>query len=610
LLAFPALAGAYVPTPGAVYGDGPSGRYLVGGTWYKRADPADHGLAAGFQRSTRLGGWTRTAVPNAANAGDFSRRSYLGGVYWYRKDFRPPPSTARSSWILRFESVNYRASVWLNGRLLGRHTGSYVPFELEGDGLRRGRVNHLVVRVDSRRGLHDVPSLGKRRGGPYVGGWWNYAGILREVYLRRVDRLDLADVVVRPRLACRTCAATVYVGARIRNRSRRPVTASLRGRFGDGALRFSRVVVPPRSSRGVRARVRMEAPHLWSPDDPFLYEARLTLADGGGRRLQEYLTHTGVRAFTVVAGRLYINYLPARLYGVNMHEDSLERGAALQPADLRQSFELLRQLGATMTRAHYPLHPLTLELADRYGIVVWSEVPVYQMQESLFRDRRVRRKALYLVRSMVRRDRNHASVMVWSLGNENTSAPRSGFRRYLRDGKRAIERLDSTRLTGLAVPGYPTVLRQRLYAGLDALGVNDYFGWYAGPDGSIANRNDLAPYLDRLRRDYPRQALFVTEFGAEASRSGAADAKGTYEFQRDFLAYHFGVIASKPYVNGALVWILRDFRVKPRYEGGNPNPSPPLNAKGLIDDAGVHKLAFDLVSERLHALRAGPTVPP
>jgi beta-glucuronidase len=278
-----------------------------------------------------------------------------------------------------------------------------------------------------------------------------------------------------------------------------------------------------------------------------------------------------------------------------MHEEDPTRGAALRPEDIRANVSLLRELGATMTRSHYPMHPLALELADRYGIAVWSEVPVYQMRDQLFRSSAVRRRAVQAVRDMVNRDRSHPSVIVWSLGNENTSKPGRGFTRYVTQAARIVRQLDPTRLVGLAFPGYPTIGKQQLYTKLDALGVNDYFGWYSGPQNSIVDRADLSPYLERLHDDYPQQALFVTEFGAEANRSGLPTEKGTYEFQADFLRYHLDVFAQKPFLNGALVWILRDFRVKPGYDGGNPQPRPPYNTKGLVDDAGARKPSFETV---------------
>jgi beta-glucuronidase len=607
LMGLPAPAGgadADAPIARALYREGPSGRHLLNAGWYERADPGDAGIRAGYHRLASLDGWTPTTVPDAANAGDFSEESYFGRVHWYRKDFRAPPAPPGTHWVLRFESVNYRATVWLNGRLLGRHTGAYLPFELQAEDFRRKRVNRLVVRVDGRRSPLDIPPLTVRRDNRFTGGWWNYTGILREVYLRRVNSFDLRDVWVRPVLPCRSCAATIEVEATVQNVSDAGVKATLEGRVEDDEsgrrrLRFAPVFLPAGQARELRTKIKLPQPRLWSPRDPHLYTVSLLVRSG--RELdQRYTVRTGVRDIKVDRwGRLLLNYARVSLRGASMHEDDPRRGAALQASDLRHNMQLLRDLGATMTRSHYPLHPLTLELADRYGIVVWSEVPVYQMQDRLFTVSRVRRTGLYLLRKTIRRDRNHPSVIVWSVGNENTSRPGAGFRRYVREAKRTIRRLDSTRLVGLAFPGYPTIDRQELYGELDALGVNDYFGWYEGPAGSIADRAALEPYLDRLHRDYPRQALFVTEFGAEANRPGDPGEKGTFEFQRDFLQYHLNVFARKPFLNGALVWILRDFRVKPGYAGGNPRPQPPMNSKGLVDDTGAKKPAFEVVQQLL-----------
>jgi beta-glucuronidase len=586
-------AGAETPTAGTVYRDGPSGRYLVGGTWYRRSDRADRGLRRGYQRQTSRRGWRAVTIPNAANATDNSTRSYVGGVWWYRKDFELPSSSTALQWILRFESVNNRATVWLNGRRLGAHTGGYLPFELATKGLLRRGSNRLVVRVDSRRRALDVPAGGARRGGRYVGGWWNYAGILREVYLRKVEGLDMVNVNVRPDLPDPDGAATVRVRAIVANYTPASADATLEGTVAGHRIAFTGAIVPARGFHIFRGSVKVENPKLWTPSQPNLYRLQLSLSNDG-EEVQSYSQHTGIRSIRVDEnGRVLLNGKTVFLRGASLHEDDPTTGAALSPAQIRNDVELLRQLGASMTRAHYPLHPLTLELADRYGILVWSEVPVYQMADSLFRRAAVRRQAVGMVRDMVNRDRSHPSVLVWSLGNENTSRPGTGFTRYIRSAARVARQLDPTRLVGLAFPGYPTVGKQQLYTELDALGVNDYFGWYTGPQNSIADRSGLSAYLERLHDDYRSQALFVTEFGAEAARQGPVTEKGTFAFQQDFLAYHMSVFAQKPYLNGALVWILRDFKVKPGYDGGNPVPTPPYNAKGLVDAGGTKKPSFD-----------------
>jgi len=584
------------PQPGSVYRDGPSGRYLLGGTWYQRPDPADTGIRERFQRSPGLAGWTRTSVPSASNAGVFTNESYLGTVHWYRKDFRLPRASRLSKWVLRFESVNYRARVWLNGKPIGTHVGAYLPFELRAKSVRRRGVNRLVVRVDSRRQKFDIPPLSQRASGAFEGGWWNYNGILREVYLRRVDQFDFAQVFFEPRLRCRTCAATVVVHAQVANVNSSGASARISGTFGGRALRFRGHRVPGRGTARFRARTRIRNPRLWSPERPTLYRGTLRLRTSSGRTVQRYRVHTGIRSLRISRlGRIQLNGRDVNLRGASMHEDSLSRGAALTPTQMRQNIGYLRELGATITRSHYPFHPYTLELADRHGILVWSEIPVFRMASRLFANGEVRNKALRMLRTEIARDANHPSVAVWSIGNENASRPGTGLRKYIRKASRTVENLDPTRLVGIATSGFPTVQKQRIYTELDVLGINDYFGWYRGPRGTISDRNLLSGYLNRLHSDYPNQALVITEFGAEANRSGPVTEKGTYEFQTDFLRYHLGVFASKPFVSGALIWNLRDFRVKPGWAGGNPQPNPPVNQKGLVDDRGGKKPAWEVV---------------
>jgi len=603
LLSSPAVA-ATTPKPKALYRDGPTGRYLLDGNWYHRADPADQGTKLAWQRSTTASGWLTTHVPVAVNAGDFSLQSYTGVVHWFRKDFKVPRASRDADWIFRFESVNYRAKAWLNGRPIGQHVGAYLPFEFRAKGIRPGKVNRLVVRVDSRRQKFDLPPLSVRSNGQFEGGWWNYNGILREVYLRRVVHLDMESAFVTPRLRCRTCPATVTIDARVANVTRHGRRAAVSGTFQGARLRFKPHRVPGHGTAHFKARIKIRHPSLWEPGHPALYRVDLSLADQGGRLVQRYRIHTGIRSLSVNRlGRIVLNGREVNLRGASIHEDSLSRGAALTPAQMRQNFAYLRELGATVTRQHYPLNPYELELADRYGILVWSEIPVYRMKSTLFNIAEVRNKALRMLREEITRDYNHPSVMVWSIGNENASRPKRGFQHYILKAAHTVEKLDPTRLVGLATSGFPTVEKQKIYLNLDVLGVNDYFGWYGGPRGSIADRTKLAGYLNRLHSDYPNQALVITEVGAEANRNGPVTEKGTYQFQADFLKYQLDVLDSLPFINAVLIWNLRDFRVKPGWAGGNPLPHPPVNEKGLIDDNGYRKPAFGVVRQIYHSLR-------
>ena len=531
-------------------------------------------------------------MPYAWNATDLSDASQRGSIGWFRKDFLVPRAPAGSTWRLRFESVNYRARVYLNGRELGRHEGASVPFELPARGLRRG-VNRLVVRADNRRRSTDLPPGRDQLDGRPGGGWWNYGGILREVYLRRVRGVDIAELLVRPALRCRACDASVLVRATVRNDGRRRRRVALRASVGGMRARSRAVVVPGRSRRVLSATARISDPVLWEPGQPELYPVSVRVSGGRGA-VAAYRTHVGIRSVRVSrSGRLLLNGRPVKLFGASIHEEHPQVGGALSPAHRAELFQSLVDLGATVMRAHYPLHPEFLEMADRAGILVWDQIPFYQVRNEAIGRQSVRSKGLAYLAATIRRDQNHPSVFAWSVGNELSSRVTAGQARYLSDARRLARALDRTRLTALDFAGYPSVGPVRSYRGFDALGVNSYFGWYPGPGGQVIEREELGPYLDRLHGYYRRQALFVTEFGAEANRSGPIDEKGTYEFQRELLQYHVETYSQKPYLNGAITWILRDFRVRPGWDGGNPKPQPPVNFKGLLSENGQPKPSYE-----------------
>ncbi len=241
--AAPARA-ATKPSSKTLYADGPEGRYLLDGTWLFRLDPTGAGLRAHWERSRSSAGWKPVTVPNVWNNGDPSAASMLGGVGWYRSDFALPSASAALQWAVRFESVNYRSTVWLNGHVLGRNTGAFVPFQFDLKGLARRGTNRLVIRVDSRHSTSDFPVGGFTSGGTPTGGWWNYSGLQREVYLQRVDRVDFEQVVVRPLLPCTTCAARVQAAVTLRNVSGSAQRVSVGGSYGGQALRLRALTIP------------------------------------------------------------------------------------------------------------------------------------------------------------------------------------------------------------------------------------------------------------------------------------------------------------------------------------------------------------------------------
>ena len=591
-----------MPVKGALYEEGADGKYLIGGRWYFRQDASDQGIRAGFARTAQTDGWQEVGVPHVWNATDLTRESMFGSVGWYRKDFRVPNDAAARAWVIRFEGANYRLRAWLNGREIGTHEGAFLPFELPASGLNPNGVNRLVLRIDSRTNQFDLPPGGDDGSGEPDGGWWNYGGLPREVYLRRVGSADFRDVLVRSDLRCRTCAADARVVVRAKNTSSQRRQVKVLGTFGTRRLRFRG---PRRLAAGATgvftASLTLQDPALWSPGSPSLYGVRLRLNAGGNSRPAWFVRH-GVRSLEVARGGVMrLNGRPVRLRGASIHEDDIDDGSALTARRRQADMDLLRRLGATVTRAHYPLHPYTLELADRMGILVWNQAPVYQLRAPQLGNLPLRRRSVDFMREQVLRDRNHPSVFAWSLVNELPARPGSGQEALIQQMAVAVRKLDPSRLVALDIQGYPTVGPQEAYRILDAIGINDYFGWYPGPNGTIADRAGLGPYLDQMHAAYPDQALFVTEFGAEANRDGPLDEKGTYAFQRDLLRYHLGVFDQRSFINGALIWILRDFRVKPGWEGGNPKPDPPVNFKGLVTMDGREKPSFGEIARLFRA---------
>ena len=568
--------------------EGQDERFLLGGGWLVRLDPTDTGLAQRLYAQRTTDGWTATTVPSAWNARDDSQASFLGSIAWYRKDFRLPSRDRALAWIARFESVNYRATVWLNGRQVGRHVSGYVPFELDLPNVVRKGVNRLVVRVDNRRPAED-PSGAPGEIPVPPGGWWNYGGILREVSLRAVDRVDVENVQVQPQLRCPRCSATVTLSAGVRNVSHATQLVHLTARFGRAPVDFGTQAIPARATATFARQLVVRRPKLWSPAQPNLYDVRLAASAAVARARPTpaagYQLRTGIRTLAVNrSGQLILSgNVVVHFRGVALHEDTLANGPVMSHADRLRVIALLKESHSTLLRAHYPLDPDFQDLADENGILLWSEIPAtYQLPEADLGRPLFRTTALDQLRANILANRNHPSVAAWSVGNEMASAAGRNQASYIAAAAALAKQLDPTRPVALAFAGHPETPCQAAYAPIELLGMNDYFGWYTGFGGNIADRDQLPSFLDALRSCYPHKALAVTEYGAEANRDGPLEEKGTYQFQEDFVRFHLGVFASKPWITGSVYWALQEFRVRPFWGGGNPWGQPPLHQKGLV----------------------------
>lgn len=613
------------PTAGGRYFAGQDDRWTVGGSWLIRRDQGDVGRAAHWERPGSAAGWKAGTVPSVWTVGDNSPESQAGGVVWYRRELQlPTVAKARSGgrWILRFERVSVSATVWVNGHKLGSHRGAYEPFELSipASAVKRDGKVTLVVRTDSRRGLGDFPPGSRQKDGTPGGGWWNDGGIPREVTLRYADQLDLSPVQITPDLPCATCAGVVRYRVTVTNVTGGTRKAEVVARIGTRSRSLGKVKLKGGASQELTGRIDVPKPKVWSPKHPTLYvtsvEASLTSGKRKGERVSRFRGRTGIRSIKVVAGRLQLNFVNVNLRGTGIHEMDEAHGSAMTDKGQDLLLRQARQLGLVI-RAHYPLHPRILERADREGLLVWTEIPVYQVRQSQLRKHWVRDAAIGLLKTTIQTNAYHPSVFTWSVANELTTNPGRPIERYFEDARKLTDELDRTRPLSYARQSGVKYGCIGIYGMFDLLGLNDYFGWYGGPLDPLADPNQLGPFLDSLRACSPHEAIMITETGAEANRDGPATEAGTYGFQAAYAAYHYAVYASRPWLSGAVWWGLREFRVRPNWAGGNPLPTPPWHGKGLIDRRGVAKPAWKVLRDELQgvdelapASTAPVTIPP
>ncbi len=566
--------------------------------WEIHPDPTFSGLAQGLSAGRGATGWTPTTVPGVFDARPLPQL-FGGTVTWYRVTFTGPAAPPGFAWGVHFGEVRRTAAVWLNRRYLGSNADPYSPFVLTARGLRSGRPNTLVVRVDNRKGIEPRE------------GWWNWGGITEPVSLVPLGPIVNADPGVLGQAQCSApsaCSARILVDGTVTNRSptrQAPRISVILTPPSGGPLTRGRYTAPalaPGASEGVRFSFPLAgAPDLWAPGHPALYTTRVTTFAGGAVSQVDAM-QTGLRSVTVRDGQLYLNDRAVQLSGASIEEDVPGRGPALTPADMDQIVAQLQALHANVTRAQYPLDPRLLDRLDQAGIMVWSQAPIYHRDELLVTASE-RHAALATMQRAVLQSRNHASVITHSVANELTPTPDTmpGTRRYLDDAVRDTKALDPTLPVSIDLLSYPNYPPQRTYHQFQLLGINNYFGWYPGrPPHSTAQLADLEPYLQTMHRQYPQQALVMTEFGAEASFDGPVTVKGSYAYQTHYIEQTLDIVRTLPFMNGAIYWTLREFAVKPNwYGGGGPTVDEPrdsLHHKGLIAYDGTAKPAFAVTS--------------
>jgi beta-glucuronidase len=489
------------------------------------------------------------------------------GVVWYQRDFDFQPKAGTRT-FLHIGAANYKSFVWVNQKRICDHEGGFTPFDCEVTTVLKPGNNFVVIAVDSTRDVDGIPSVGI--------DWFNYGGLTRDVSLVTVPKafVDDYDVHLKRETTFNPADATTLSGYVHVEGASAGTNVTLR-------IPEAGVETTAKTDAEGKAPFEVKAKQLtlWSQEQPKLYKVELSTVD------DQLTEDIGFRDIRVDGTRILLNGRSIFLRGANMHAEAPYRGGrAYSEEDVKNIFGFLKDLNANFVRlCHYPHDERMEREADREGVMVWSEIPLWQ--HISFDKPEVYAKAVVMLKEMIRRDRNKASVILWSVSNETPNNPtRTEFLTNLANEAR---RLDATRpitsaLIGPHPKGNEMVQDDPLMKALDVVGQNEYIGWYEGrPDDA-----------DTIRWTFPQKPILISEFGAEAKQGnhGGKNDRWTEEQQVNVYEHQFVMINKIPQVRGLIPWVLMDFRSPTR---NIPKLQDGYNRKGLISEDGKKKMAFD-----------------
>jgi len=495
---------------------------------------------------------------------------YYEGSVWYYKNFDYPAPAANTRQYLYFGAANYEADVYLNGKKLGKHVGGFTPFNFDITGKLNPKGNFVIVKVDNTRGLEKVPTINT--------DWWNYGGLTRDVKIVEVAGTFIQDYYVQ---LAKNDKNAIEVSVLLNGSSKANQAVTIE--IPEANIKTSCTTDSEGKAKTMIAAKNLK---LWSPENPYLYEVKLI-------HNNNVLTDKiGFRTLQTKGKEILVNGKPVFLRGICIHEENgIRGGRAYSKEDARLLLGWAKELGCNFVRlAHYPHNENMARVADELGIMVWSEVPVYWTIQ--WKNSETYNNAHNQLTDMITRDKNRASVIIWSMANETpVSADRTDFIKRMIETTRQLDpvRLVSAALERRSKEGSANtqVVEDPLQEYVDIISFNEYIGWYDG----LTEKCKSAEF--EIKFDKP---VMVSEFGGDALQGnhGSKDARWTEEYQEELFKESVKMLDKIPQLRGMTPWILADFRSPRRLL---PNIQDGWNRKGLISETGDKKKAFFVLQD-------------
>ena len=540
--------------------------------WRFHIDPGKTGETQGWTRQIPDDS-ERVDVPHTWNIGKYVDYQ---GTAWYFKSFPRDASWKAQHVEIHFGATFYKSRVWLNGTLIGEHEGGYSEYYVDLTPHLQ-ESNLLAVEINNEPKVDTIPGA-DRKAAPNgaIYDWWPYGGIVREVWLTVTEGL----IARRQHLDVKPGASSAEIIDHIRLENQTERTQPLKLRLqvfpADQVKAIAVMEKDVRIEAGshvVDCALTLRDAHRWSLHDPFLYRSEVTLAAADGHVLDSITDSFGVRVVEIRDRHLYINGEHVRLTGVTRHEDSPWEGLAETRGTMLHDLLDLKDLHTTLTRpVHYQQNPYIYDFADRNGILMIPEIPMWQFDESQMKDPKVIALAKQELQELIDQNYNHPSIFAWSMDNESATNTPGGVA-YFQTMYAESKRLDPSRFVSYADDMIAFVdPSENASRFADFIMWNEYFGSWDGPETM------LPAAFEKIEKGYPDKMAIVTEFGYPGLF--AADTRIADVERQKIIRRQLAEFGKRDWIAGAMFWCYQDYHSTHNLRAGQ---SDSYVDHGLVD---------------------------